>query len=68
MKTYNEGLGQHVHVEIVSAYNSGEFNLQLAKKLNDDWRVIEGVQITRVPDNKQTNVIYTCTIAKARSI
>ena len=68
MKSYNEGLGQYVHVEIVSAHTVSEFNLQLAKKLYDGWRVVQGVETTRLPDNKTWNVIYTCMIAKKRIV
>ena len=68
MKAYNEGLGQYVHVEIVSRYEAQEFNEQLARKLNDGWRVVQGVEVTRMPDNKTMSVIYTCMIAKTRSV
>ncbi len=68
MKAYNDGLGQYVHVAIVSRYEALEFNQQLEKKLNDGWRVVSDVDITRMPDNKSTNVVYTCMIAKKRFV
>lgn len=68
MKAFCDGLGQYVHVEIVSAYTVDDFNTQLTEKLDDGWRVISDVDITRMPDNKSTNVVYTCMIAKKRFV
>ncbi len=68
MKAYNDGLGQYVRVEIVSRYEASEFNKQLAMKLNDGWRVISDVDVTRMPDNMSMSMIYTCMIAKKRFV
>lgn len=67
MKSYNEGLGQYVHVEIVSSHSVEDFNTQLAWKLDDGWQVVQGVQVTKIGRATQ-NVNYTCMIAKKRTV
>ena len=49
----------------MSNHLASEFNLELARKLDHGWRVVEGVQVTRV-EPASMGVMYTCMIAKAR--
>jgi len=66
MRSYTEGLAHYEHVEIISAHEISEFNTQLADKLNNGWRVVQDVEVTRLPSGKIWGVVYTCVIAKTK--
>ncbi len=66
MRSYTEGLVHYEHVEIVSTHEISEFNSQLRAKLNAGWRVVQDVEVTRLPSGKMWGVVYTCVIAKMK--
>ena len=62
---YQSGVGHDTCVEVISSHTTGDFNQQLEDKLDDGWRIIQGINAIPI-HAKVGSILYTCVVAKPR--